>query len=280
MKYFFGIDVTENENNDTYDGEAYAAARVDGELAGRIEEAAELAQKADELCRVSPAPRKMGQTCLIFAVVWGLLAVFGLIKDPSSISSTAMIVTFAMVAVSAAAGVLLTRRAAKQAKRTPAQEAAVKTANDAFAEVTADSAKQLGVPADCPDTDLLYTVYSTKTGKAEPYSVMGTRVFTNYPRKVFAKDGDLCISDIRTLYRVPLSALGEIETVDEKIGLSFWNKEKHYRSPEYAQYDIRATRWMLSMRSYIKLTASMNGEDYLLLFPAYEKGSLEKILGR
>lgn len=280
MKYFFGMDITENEENDIYDGERYAAARVDGELGERIEEAASLAQKADELCRVSPAPRKMGQTCLIFAAVWGLLLIFGLVRGTAELTSAPMLVTGAMVLISAVAGVLLLRRAAKISKKTPEQEEAVRQANESFARVIADSARQLGVPENCPDTDVLHSVYSVKDGVPELYSMMGTKIHMSYPRKVFVKDGDLCISDIRKLYRIPVSALGELETVREKTGLGFWNKEKSFRSPEYAPYNIRASRGALVTDSYVRLTATLDNEEYVLLFPPYEKENLEKMLGR
>lgn len=281
MKYFFGTDITQDKQNETLECERFVTSRADAELEEKIAQASKLASEADELCRVSPVPRKVGQTCAVFAVVWGILLAFGLIRDPSSITSTPMIVTAAMVVISAVTAVIMLARAKKQMKTTPEQEKACDRANEAFAEVGAESDKQLGVPEDCKEIDTLYCVYSVKDGAAEPYTMFRTELFMNYPRKVFVKDGDLCISDIRELIRVPVSALGEIEKIERKCGLGFWNKSVSYRAPEYARYNIkRGGNGILTLGSYIRIDASLEGETYALLFPPYEEEYLKNILGR
>ncbi|MBQ6183449.1 MAG: hypothetical protein IJK33_06140 [Clostridia bacterium] len=281
MKYFFGTDITQDKQNETLECERFVSARADAELEEKIAQASKLASEADELCRVSPVPRKAGQTCAVFAVVWGILLAIGLIRDPSSITSTPMIVTMAMVVISAVAAVFMLARAKKQLKTTPEQEQACERANAAFAEIAAESDKQFGIPEDCKEIDTLYCVYTVKDGVAAPYTMFRTELFMNYPRKVFVKDGDLCISDMRELIRVPASSLGDIEKVERKCGLGFWNKSVSYRAPEYAAYDIkRGGNGILTLGSYIRIDASLEGETYALLFPPYEEAYLKNILGR
>ena len=281
MKYFFGIDITENKENETLDGDRFIAAGIDDELNEKIERASALAEEADKLCRVSPAPRKIGQTCAVFAVVWGILLAIGLVRGTSSVTDAPMIVTMVMVALSAAAAVILLIKAKKQMRVTPEQEKAVERANKAFAEVKAESDSLLGVPEGCPDIDVLNCVYTVKDGRPEPYTMFRMTLFMNYPRKVFVKEGYLCVSDYRRLYRVPLDSLGGIEKTACKCGLGFWNKNVSFSAPEYAPYGIRrGGNGMLTVDSYLRIDAELEGETYALLFPPYEEEALKEILGR
>ncbi len=281
MKYFFGINVTENKENEILDGDRFISERADAELEEKIEQASSLAERADSLCTVSPSARRIGQTCAVFAVVWAVLLVFGLVRDASSVKTLPMIVTAVMVVISAAVAVIMLSRAKKQLQSTPERDEACERANAAFAEVTSLSAQKFGVPADCTDTDVLNCVYTVNNGVAEPYTMFRTALFMNYPRKVFVKDGYLCVSDIRSLYRVPVAALGEFKTVSRKCGLGFWNKSKPYTSAEYAPYGIkRGGNGILTLGSYIQVDAVLDGETYALLFPPYEEEKLKTMLGR
>ncbi|MBO4501049.1 MAG: hypothetical protein J5760_02305 [Clostridia bacterium] len=281
MKYFFGMDTTEDKNNEIYDGERFVSASISEELNAKTERAAGLAEKADKLCAVSPAPRKMAQAFATFAVIWSILLIISLVRGDADFSSWPMIITVAMVALSAVASFFLFRRAARQLKQTPEQAAAIKEANEAFAQVTAGSARELGVPEDCATVDVLCFVYTVKDGVPEPYSMFRMALFMNYPRKMFLKDGYLCISDIRKLYKIPADSLGAFETVAAKTGLTFWNKDVSYRSAEYAPYGIRrGGNGIFTMDSYVQIKATVENEEYALLFPSYEKEAVERILGR
>lgn len=281
MKYFFGMDTTEDKNNEIYDGERFVSARISEELNAKTERAAELAEKADKLCAVSPAPRKMAQAFATFAVIWTILLIISLARGDADFSSWPMIITVAMVVISAVASFFLFRRASRQLKQTPEQAAAVKEANEAFAEVTSESARELGVPEDCATVDVLCFVYTVKDGVPEPYSMFRMALFMNYPRKIFVKDGYLCISDIRKLYKIPVDSLGGFETVNAKAGLTFWNKESSYRSAAYAPYGIRrGGNGLYTADFYVQIKANIENEEYALLFPAYEKDAVERVLGR
>ena len=80
MKYFFGMDTTEDKNNERYDGERFVSASISEELHAKPERAAGLAEKADKLCAVSPAPRKMAQAFATFAVIWSILLIISLVR--------------------------------------------------------------------------------------------------------------------------------------------------------------------------------------------------------
>ena len=280
MKYVFGINVTDDANNERLDGEPLIEKEADSEQISLLTELTELEQKINSYAPKPDRSKPFGKIAGLWAVVVAVLTVVGLTKgnagigDPTVIFGIILSVGLGLVFVY---NVLIKKPA--EPPKVPEEDT---TRYKKMTEEAEENSKKLfSVPDDAADMDVLSFMYTEKDGKFKVFSRFGISIYINNPKKVFVRDGKLYLADLTTLFALPLDTLGEPKLIDKSINLPWWNKPNPYNSVKYASYKIRPNNiGTLSVKTYYEFPLSSDGVDYTLCIPPYELDTFNGIIGK
>lgn len=278
MKIFFGVDVTQDKENDRMDGEDFIIQRVsqsqEKALDANNEALLQLQKKAN-----LPLPLRVLHylcafitLCFIVGIVRGL----GEVTLQEAFRNAPWI--FGILPVTAVVWLALTllrRKHQKAFNDSPEVEAAAKKSE----ALNQQSYESLGVPADALTVDVLCSRYAVK--KDEPLNrPFGPYTFIATEVKAFVENDTLMLSDLHQKFSIPLSALTGIRTVQKAVTLPVWNKDVPIDQPPYNGYGLTVNQNGVHFKYYHVLTIMSDpGEQYDLYFPPYEITSFEKLTG-
>ena len=278
MKYIFGINVTDDVNNEKLDGEPLIEKEADEEQIGLLTELTELEEKINSYAPKPDRSKPIGKLCGLWAVVAAAFVIIQLAKGLASIGDKPVI--FGIVLAVVLGGVFVYNvliKKAPEAPKIPEEESAQYKTMTAKADENAK--KQFAIPDDAVNMDVLSFMYTEKDGKFKVYSKLGISIFLNNPKKVFIRDGKMYFADLTTLFAIPTDGIGGLQLVEKNVNLPWWNKENAYNSAKYAEYKIRPNNiGTLSVKNYYAISVKANGEDYTLCIPPYEKDVFEKLV--
>lgn len=280
MKVLFGIDITENKNNEFFNGVEFITASNTAEELFGYEKATE---KLGEISRSAEIPKAL-EIIMILAFLAGNITLagifFGSLKVGISqafsyapyaffICPAAFIIYFIIFAIR--------RNKQKKVCEDPQTASAVRNAENTNQELY----YKLGVPDDAPTMDVLMFFYKLKKGNAVMYE-KDLNAYTNFIMRVFITDTSLCFSDISNVYSVPLEDIRNIRTVDNKvICMATWNKDDPYTDKKYKKYDIKENNvGLLWVKGYCVLEFEHDGEDWEVWFPPYEEETIRDLLSK
>ncbi len=132
-----------------------------------------------------------------------------------------------------------------------------------------------GVPIDAEKAEILIVCYR---GDEKHQQVMGAA--DNTPLDVFMRDGDLCIFDGIDVFAFPRSGMTGLRIVEREFPISGWNKPQPPTQKQYIDCGVTLHgEKPASLRFCCALDLSRDGEDYRLLFPAYELPVFARLTG-
>lgn len=279
MKYVFGINVTDDANNERLDGEALIEKEADSEQISLLTELAELEQTINSYAPKPDRRKPFGKLCGLWAVVTAACVILALVNGSVKINDPTIV--FGIVLAAVLGGIFVYNVLIKKPAEAPkVPEEDTTRYKKMTAEAEENAKKQFGIPDNAAEMDVLSFMYTEKDGKFKVFSRLGVSIYLNNPKKVFVKDGKLCFADLTTLFSIPMDTMGDMRMVDKTINLPWWNKENPYNSAKFASFRIRPNNLgTLSVKTYyeIPFTSDAN-EDFILCIPPYEAETFEKIM--
>ena len=128
----------------------------------------------------------------------------------------------------------------------------------------------MGVPENAPKMDVLSCRYSVKNGKIKIVSTGATQ-YTNPEMRVFTEEGALCLADTEHCCIIPLAEIRCLRKINKAMMIPGWNKDLGPREGRYKAYKMAVDKYnRINSKPYYVLEIRHNGEDYALHFPCYE----------
>ena len=280
MKPFYGIDRTENKKNTFREGDCFIAASTSRAVSSAMERAAEGA--AVQLRR-SKLPFPLGGIRTVCGWAAALL-LFSIIRALRSVTllegyENAPFL-FWLTGICGAVWLVLTVIGAVIRKNVQATEdftVAVKRMEDQV-----DAAfRELGVPQNAKDVDVIAISHRWKNGKLKPVAYgLETSERTTEPFKVFLREDRLCFATPEHRYEFDRAELQVLRSVKKHIYSKGWNKEEDYDEGFYKPYKLTVDNYgRIHMRSYGLLELEHEGIRWAIWLPPYELNYISALTG-
>lgn len=284
MKIFLGCDVTEDRDNEKYNGEEFITARPSEAQAKALDK--NFDETADMIFNKTPTEKITSfikAICCLGSILPTLVLFAAISKtEEITIKEVYQNVPWAFYLVGALAviwGILeVVTKNMEKAKEESEESKQLDRDRDT---ISRNIFAEMNVPFDTPDTELISFQYTTESGKPEIYkSKDEITPFNNFSMKLFTANGKLCIADLEGKYEIDLSKLRRISTVDKRITLPIWYKDTPCSKGEYKRFNIREEKYgMVSFKPYHVLEFEHEGDLWGIYFPCYELDTIEKLTG-
>ena len=156
-------------------------------------------------------------------------------------------------------------------------EAHMEELDQKFEAFNAEVKRELGVPEDAPQVDLLTYMYSPddKTKKT---------VYSGDTANVFVEDSKLCFWYGEAVIGFPMDEIEALVKVNESITFGGWMPDDPHDSLKYTQYGIEKKEVeydeQYTMKGYYSLRLTREGAPFEVLFPLFDAESILKLLDR
>lgn len=274
MKNIFAYDITEDPENEVFDGARYVVQRLDGGQEQVLYTAAKALEAEMEAAKL-PKPLRILKTVSGYVAALYLCVLVELLNDvPLRRLVSHAPVCSLILAVSFFLWLALWLVARRRAKRNPQREA-YRQASAAYAQALAGARGQLGVPEDPRKMDIITYRYQLKSGKERICS----SPFINVESAVFLEDDCLCISDAICKVALPLEKMTGIRTVKKRLCVASWNKDTLYNKGIYKKFRITVNNiGMVFFKPYYVLTLRDFGQDLELFIAPYDLDAVRQVL--
>lgn len=276
MKPFLGIDLTFNKrNNQIYIGEFLIqtpSLALNKSLKSSSERAEETLKSSKLLLPFRIAQFVCGMSALI--IVHVMLKLY----DSFELAYKTLPWLFWVVGVCAVVWVILSVGSKMKAKSVLETDESFYTFSH-LNKVTDTVYKELGVPANAQDADVLSFYYKVENGQIK---AVNKNIVThkNHEFKVFSDDKNLYLATTEGKFAFPLSSLIKIHTINKRICIAKWNKTQDIKSGAYKKYKLTyGENGSVNCKCYHILEINHNGEAFGIYFPCYELPVFEEYLG-
>lgn len=283
MKPFLGVDLTENKNNERFNGEEFLRIKTSETQLQSFEKAAESGLELEAKAKLPLPLRIIGGICGFVGLI-GLAVIVNLWGESEEATFAHIYETlpwvFWLCGVCLAVWGVLKLLGKKKAKDTIESDEGNLTKSRIDTAVNTIYA-EMGVPKTTPETDIFAFGYKVKDGEV----IAKTRGFeitpyNNLIYRVFTDKDNLCLVNMEGRYEFPLSELKAIRTVKKSIVIPDWNKEESPKKGIYKQYKLSVDNQnCVHIKPYHILEFEHNGETWGIYFPCYELPTFEKLTG-
>lgn len=275
MKPFLGIDLTTNKKNEQINGTKFLVQTPSAALAKTLEISSEKAEKTLEHSKLPKVFRIVQFVCSISA----LLIACGILRSDVSLSEGYHNAPwlFWTAGICTVFWLVLWIWSKYKAKAVLETDESAQTFS--HLEGTANAIyKELSVPGDAKDIDILLFFYKIKDGKIKVQE-KGLQIaqYFNPQFKIFTDDENLYLANLEGKYAFPLSSIVKIHTVRKHIRIASWNKEEKYNKGIYKQYKLTTDDYgCIHCKQYYILEINHQGDSYGIYIPCYELPVLEE----
>jgi hypothetical protein len=166
----------------------------------------------------------------------------------------------------------------KQSSQAAPDTADLEAALDQLKALSDRSRKELSIPQDALNLDVLPFVYKRKDA-GRKNCLSGNR-FDNKPLWIWRQGSNICLSDYRVVLTIPQEDIQGRITYAKPFTVGMWLKETHFTNGQYKPYHIRPAG-LLACRAhtyYGVVIGQGNGTDYEWLIPGYDWPQIEKLI--
>jgi hypothetical protein len=275
---FFGINITEDNENDRMDGEDFVAQYVSESQEKALDQNGKdmmaLQNKANLPLPLRALRYMSAFVFLCFTV--GIVRGLGKVTLAEAFRNAPWI--FVILPIAAAAWIVLSLL---QRKRHQAFDASpeVKAAIVRSQALNQRSYESLGVPADALTADVLCSRYVIKKDTPVnrpfgPYTFIATEI------KMYVEGELLMLVDLHQRFSIPLSSLTGLRVIQKPVTLPIWNKEAPIDQEPYKDYALTVNQNGVHFKYYHALCITReDGVQYELYFPPYEIIPFEALTG-
>lgn len=280
MKYVFGINITENKNNNLIDGEIFQSNSIPPELMEAFYKCDDLVKNYEKHTSLPVWMHIMKY--LSFSIT--CLILYGIMQDLSDLSFREVYANppgFFFVAAAFFTVWLVLYLVEKKKKYQHRDE--YNRDKNYIQNVQTHAKDLLQIPDDAVKMEILSFYYKIKKEKMEVITASNLICIThnNVPVYVYVKDVTLHITDLYHEWSIPLYSITGIKKINGRIFISQWNKEIPYNKGEYKKYKIARANGLgyLYFKPYYALCITWRDENYELFIPPYELDALSSLVG-
>ena len=280
MRPFFGIDVTENKNNETVNAETFLAAKPSAAMSQALDQAMTKAAEAEKQSRLALPLRIASGIC---GVAGGICAL-SLLRSVRKVTLTEAYHNAPWIFWVAGIGVgiwLVLKLLADHKKKTVLGNEDSTQCFDALKRVEEGIYREMNVPANAREVDVLWSYYKTKGDTvAVVEKNLTTTGYHNPVFKLFWDEKNLYLANLDGKYAIPFSAIQGIRKVDKHIRVSGWNKNVPSGSDAYKPYKLSSDQYgCIHMKWYVVLDLVRDNQSWEVWFPNYELPVIEHAAG-
>ena len=273
MKPFLGIDLTMDKKNEEFNGTEFLVQAPSAALANTLEVSSEKAEETIETAKLPLLFRIIQFICGIAA----LIITGGILKADVSLAEGYQNAPWLYWTAGICAVVWLVLWLWSKQKAKVVLETEESEQTFSHLEGTASAIyKELSVPDDAKDIDVLSFFYKMKNGEIKPVEKAFATHF-NPEFKIFSDEENLYLANLEGKYAFPLSSIVKIHTVNKHIRIAGWNKEEKFNKGIYKQYKLTEDNYgSIHCKQYLILEVNYQGEAYGIYFPCFELPILEE----
>ena len=275
MKPFLGIDLTTDKKNEQFNGTEFLVQTPSAALANTLESSSEKAEKTIETAKLPLLFRIIQFICGIAA----LLIASGILKADVSLAEGYHNAPWLYWSAGICAVVWLVLWLWSKQKAKTVLETEESEQTFSHLEGTANAIyKELSVPDDAKDIDILSFFYKVKDGEIKVQEKgMQVSQYFNPEFKVFTDEENLYFANLEGKYAFPLSSIVKIHTVKKHIRIARWNKSEKLNKGIYKQYKLTTDNYgCVHCKQYHILEINYQGKSVGIYFPCYELPVLEE----
>lgn len=276
MKPFLGIDVTNDKKNEKANGSEFLVQTPSAALTNSLETSIGKAEETIDRSKLPLVFRIIQYLCTFAA----LMIAVGILKADVSIAqgyqnAPALFWACGICAVIGCGLWIWSRLKSKAILET-------EESNQAFSHLVGVSDaiyKELGVPEEAKDVDLLSFFYKVNDGEIKVHEKgLQLAQYFNPEYKVFTDEKNIYFANLEGKYAIPLESVVKIHTIKKHIRIECWNKEEPHNKGFYKQFKLSTDdNGCINCKSYHILEFSQNGETWGIYFPGYELQIFEEL---
>lgn len=284
MKPFLGIDITENKKNEEMNGKEFIVKEVPQSMLDAHEKRVEESQNSVEKSGLS-LPLKIFKYISAVGSVLAVIALGAIISNEEPMKAFQGLwqrAPWAFVLGALFCVLFIVLLTADIVKRKAVIE------GDSFKKQLSDLDScansmyvYLGVPDNAPETEVIMFPYKEKDMTPVPKTLgMMPTPYVNLSVRLYKDEENLYVSSIDCKYAIPLSSLKRIDEVNKRISVPFWMKDNEPTKEECKKYKLNLDNsGNMSFKPYYILIFEVNGEEWGLYFPCYEREIYRQVTG-
>lgn len=268
MKNIFGIDVTDNKENGSFDGECFVVRKLSMSTEDAVNNAVKSINSFEKMASLPLGLEIVYWICLMA----GVIILLAELKTGFNIRQTLENAPCILYIGAAAWITVIYLAIYKRLKAKGISD------SDDFEEhmsnisnVTFAAMSELGIPSASQSIDVIAVKYKYKDDNKKSVNIHPMFSHWNLDMFIFTEREMLCLADLYNVYEIPISSIRSIELCSKKAMLPQWNKEEPYNSPKYKQYKIVMNNQGIYFVRYYKVIISDAKGDFELLIPNYDQ---------
>lgn len=276
MKPFLGIDVTDDKKNEKANGSEFLVQTTSAALTSSLETSIDKAEQTIDKSKLPLFIRIVQYVCGVAA----LLIAGGILKADVTMAQGYQNAPalFWVCGICAVIWCVLWLGGRLKSKAVLGTE----ESNQAFSHLVGVSDaiyKELGVPEEAKDVDLLSFFYKVNDGEIKVHEKgLQLAQYFNLQYKCFSDEKNIYFANLEGKYAIPRESIVKIHTIKKHIRLEEWNKEEPHNKGFYKQFKLTTDdNGCVHCKSYHILEFAQGGETWGIYFPCYELQIFEEI---
>ena len=278
MKPFLGINLTADKNNKQANGDELIIAKPSLGMSYSLETATENARAVVKKA-ILPLPVRIIQW-----VCGGLAIIFvsGILRSEGNIAEKYKNAPYFFwiegICVLVWLALFITGKVkAKKVISTDENQHTISTLAGTLESVL----RELGVPEDSKEIDLLSFHYKEKDGQVDICEkFMQLSNFFNKAYYVYKDSENLYLANQDAKYAIPLSGITSLKVVKKKARVNEWHKQEKYDEGSYKKFKLSSDQFgCVHCHSYSILEVDCNEMVWGFYFPSYEQPVIEELVG-
>lgn len=272
-KLIYGVNVTDDKNNESLDGSELVCFKISADLESKINsETDERNRFVNGQLKPLYVPMFAGMISFILLLIVG--SFYEILREHFPNSSNVLTSILVFLTLVFVPSLIVSIILILKLKRNLANSEKMKETQEKLEESYNLAIEQLEIPSVCQKMDIIRTRYWYKKNK---YKVKGV---DNVDCVVWIDIDAFKICNLRSILCIPLQSITSVVQVKRKLAFSMWNKEKKPSKDEYKKYFIsKRNEFPITIRCFYIITITHDGEEYELHLPNYEIDSFRKLTG-
>lgn len=281
MKPFYGIDNTQNADNEKENGDEFLVQKPDERLYKEYDKA--LNGVFAKISKKFRLPFILKTFQYLFLLLGGMLLCI-LVEyffSEENAGFNTIVLQVIYVVIICAAGFLILHFAVKKLKKKEDKDE-TDLQSRRVQSLLRQILNNLEVPADALEIDVLSFNYEQKNGEIKIDKCgMSVPLFNPMSFYIYKDEENFYLVCDSGKYAFKLSSIKNLHRIEHKNALFFWNKNTPCNEGEYKRYKMREDEFgNIRCKAYYILEVEKDGEEWGIYFPEYETEIMKNVAGK
>ena len=271
MTNFFGINITDNQENSNIDGNIFMTNQITAEQSAEIEQFLKAEEEFNQQYHLPPLLGILRSACQLG---W-MIILAGIFKAWGSNSDLTFAQGYKNAPVLHWIGLIcfiiwLILFSIEKVRRNKVENTEAFAQHIETADTLLHKVKQsLKIPEDSACLDVFAERYILKNNEPK-HKDFGMTAFLNLQMFAFIRDGNLCLADTEQVWEIPLSSFRSITLIKKRQNFPDWHKTEPIDSQKYKPYQITANQFGHYFARYYRVEIIDPKGEFYLLIPEYD----------